>query len=315
MLLEDLHVILKVAEFRSITAAATDLDMSTPTASIAVKRVENALGVELFIRTTRQLRLSSAGERYIPQCEQALLMLEQARQQIRNDLDIVDGELRIAVSSDLGRNLVRSWLNNFMDIHPQVSVRLNLSDSNVDLFRDSLDMALRYLSPGSINDVNLYGFRICTVPTLLCAAHEYLDRHGTPAHPHDLPAHNGVLYQLFDITHDLWTFTKEDEEYKIKMNSDRVANDGDLVRRWCVDGKGLALKSCLEISTDLLSGNLVNVMPEFKPSPTELWLIFPSRQLITPAARLLRDTIKKKCHDILSQLIEIGVVDQSVLAR
>lgn len=124
-----------------------------------------------------------------------------------------------------------------------------------------------------------------------------------------------MLYQLFDITHDLWTFTKEDEAYKIKMNSDRVANDGDLVRRWCVDGKGLALKSCLEISTDLLSGNLVNVMPEFKSSSTELWLIFPIRQLITPAARLLRDTIKKKCHDILTQLIDNGVIDQSVLAR
>jgi len=69
MLLEDLQVILKVAEFRSITAAAANLDMRTSTASAALKRVENALGAELFIRTTRRLRLSSAGERYIPQCE------------------------------------------------------------------------------------------------------------------------------------------------------------------------------------------------------------------------------------------------------
>jgi len=67
MLLEDLQVILKVAEFRSITAAAANLNMRTATASAALKRVEKALGVELFIRTTRQLRLSSAGERYIPQ--------------------------------------------------------------------------------------------------------------------------------------------------------------------------------------------------------------------------------------------------------
>jgi DNA-binding transcriptional LysR family regulator len=106
MLLKDLQVVLKVAEFRSIPAAATHLDMRTATASAALKRVENALGAELFVRTTRQLRLSSAGERYIPQCGQALLMLDQARQNMRDDLDIVDGALRITLSSDLGRNLV-----------------------------------------------------------------------------------------------------------------------------------------------------------------------------------------------------------------
>ena len=200
-----------------------------------------------------------------------------------------------------------------MDAYPDVSVRVNLSDSNVDLFRDSIDIAIRYVRPGSLNDANLYGFKICNVPSLLCASTDYLEKHGIPAHPRDLTSHSGVLYQLYDITHDVWTFTKGGEDYKIRMNSNRVANDGDLVRRWCVDGKGLAIKSCLDISTDLLSGNLVSVIPEFTPSSTELWLLFPSRQLITPAARLLRDTIKEKCNAILNQLIENGILDESVL--
>ncbi len=312
MLLKDLQVVLKVAELRSITAAATHLDMSTPRASTALKRVEEALGVQLFIRTTRQLRLSSAGERYIPHCEQALLTLEQGRQLILSDLAIVEGELRIAVSSDFGRNLIRPWLNEFMDAYPDVSVRLNLSDSNVDLFRDAIDIAIRYIRPGSVNDASLYGFKICNVPALLCASPEYLNKYGTPAHPHELGSHRGVLYQLYDITHDVWTFTKKGEEFKVRMNSDRVANDGDLVRRWCLDGKGLAVKSCLDVSTDLLSDNLVNVMPEFTPSSTELWLLFPSRQLITPAARLLREKIKEKCNDILTQLINKGIIDEGV---
>ena len=99
MLLEDLQVVLKVAEFRSITAAAADLDMRTATASAALKRVESALGVELFIRTTRSLRLSGAGERYIPQCKEALLMLEQAKQKMKGELDNIAGELRMAASS------------------------------------------------------------------------------------------------------------------------------------------------------------------------------------------------------------------------
>lgn len=306
MLIEDLQVILKVAEQRSITGAATELDMRTATASAAVKRVEKELGVDLFVRTTRHLRLSTAGEQYIPQCEQALLTLKQARQQIKNDQNIVDGELRIALSSDLGRNLISPLLDDFLDVHPRVSVRLNLSDSKIDFFRDSVDVALRYGTP---DDANLYGFKICSVPRLLCASPEYLKKHGTPKHPEDLNSHNGLLYQLYDVIHDLWRFNRDGQDFKVKMSSNRAANDGDLVRRWCVAGKGLAVKSCLDMSADLLAGRLVNVMSDYKPVATELWLVFPSRQLITPAARLLRDAIKQRCSGVLSQLVDKGVID------
>jgi len=310
MYLQDLQVILKVAEFRNITAAAANLDMRTATASAALKRVESVLGVELFIRTTRQLRLSSAGERYIPQCEQALLMLDQARQNMKDDLDIVDGELRISLSSDLGRNLVTPWLDEFMETYSNVSLRSHISDSNIDFYRDSVDIALRYGSP---NDANLYGFKICDVPGLLCATQEYLDKNGAPKHPHDLASHNGLFYQLYDVIHDVWEFSGGGTEYKVKMSGNRASNDGDLVRRWCVAGKGLAVKSCLDMSADLLSGKVVSVMPEFKPRATELWLICPSRQSITPAVRLLRDSFKEKSRGILIQLIEKGILDDSVL--
>lgn len=312
MLLEDLQVVLKVAEFRSITAAAANLDMRTATASAALKRVESALGADLFIRTTRQLRLSNAGERYIPQCQQALLMLEQAKQNMVDDLDIVEGELRISVSSDLGRNLIIPWLDEFMDTHPKVSLRANISDSVVDFYRDAVDIAIRYGSP---NSANLYGFKICNIPAVLCATQNYLDKNGTPEHPHDLASHNGLFYQLYDIVHDTWTFSRNETEYKIKMNGNRVANDGDLVRRWCIAGKGLAIKSCLEISADLLSGKVVHVMPEYKPRMIELWLICPSKQSITPAVRLLRNALREKTKGILKQLIKNDILDASVLSQ
>ena len=311
MLLEDLQVVLKVAEFRSITAAAASLDMRPATASAALKRVESALGAELFIRTTRQLRLSGAGERYVPQCQLALQQLEQARQNMKEDLAVVDGELRIAVSSDLGRNLAIPWLDEFMAAHPQVSLRVNVSDSNIDFYRDSVDIALRYGSP---TDANLYGFKICNVPGLLCASAGYLEKHGTPAHPHDLASHNGLFYQLYDITHDTWEFTRDGKTIKVKMSGDRASNDGDLVRRWCVAGKGLAVKSCLDMSADLLAGRVVSVMPEFLPRSSELWLVCPSRQSITPAVRLLRDTFRKKCRDLLRQLVKKDILEESVLA-
>lgn len=97
------------------------------------------------------------------------------------------------------------------------------------------------------------------------------------------------------------------------LRPDTHPNDGDLVRRWCVAGKGLAVKSCLDMSRDLVKGNVVSLMPEFKATPTELWLICPSRQSITPATRLLRDMPREKTNDVLNHLIENDILDDSVL--
>lgn len=308
MLLEDLNVILKVAEFRSITAAAESLDMHTATASAAIKRVERVLGVELFIRTTRSLRLSVAGERYIPNCQQALQMLDVAKQNVKDDLDIIDGELRISIPSDLGRNLILPWLDEFMEEHPGISVKLHVSDSHIDFFRDPVDIALRYGSP---NDANLYGFKICKVPRVICATPQYLKAHGTPNHPNDLTTHNGLLYKLHDIVHDVWGFSYKSEFIKVKMKSNRVSNDADLVRRWCLSGKGIAVKSSLDMSHDLLSNQLVTLLTGFVLKPTELWIICPSRQTITPAVRLLREHLKIKCNYVLTQLIKKGILAQA----
>ena len=305
MLLEDLNVILKVAEFRSITAAAESLDMRTATASAAIKRVERALGVELFIRTTRHLRLSVAGEKYIPHCQQAVQMLDLAQQNVKDDLDIIDGELRISAPSDLGRHLILPWLDEFMETHTGVGVKLHISDSNIDFYRDPVDIALRYGSP---NDANLYGFKICNVPRVICATSEYLNNYGVPKHPNDLTTHNGLLYQLHDIIHDVWEFSHQGESIKVKMQSNRASNDAELVRRWCVNGKGIAAKSCLDMSHDLLTEQVTTLLGDFSPKSTELWLICPSRQTISPAVRLLREHLRIKCADVLNQLVNKGIL-------
>lgn len=305
MQIEDLEVILKVAEFRGITAAAESLDMRVATASAAIKRVEKQLGAELFIRTTRQLRLSAAGERYIPSCQEAVAMLAQAHQHVKEELAVIDGELRLALSSDLGRNIVVPWLDEFLTMHPSVKLKINLSDSNIDFYRDAVDIALRYGSP---TDSNLYGFKICDVPGLLCATEEYLSEFGQPKHPQELVRHNGLFYQLYDVIHDVWTFSKDGESFKVKMHGNRASNDGDLVRRWCVSGKGLAVKSSLDMSNDLLDKRVVPVMNDYQARKTELWLVCPSRQSITPAVRLLRDFLKTKCHEVLERLRHDGIL-------
>ncbi|MCQ8876458.1 LysR family transcriptional regulator [Pseudoalteromonas shioyasakiensis] len=310
MQLDDLKLILKVAEFKSITLAAAKLDMRTATASAAIKRVEAALGIDLFVRTTRHLRLSAAGERYIPQCEQALAVLENARQNLKGEHDEIEGELRVALSSDLGRNIVIPWIDEIMDKYPKVSLRAHISDSNIDFYRDSVDIALRYGSP---SDANVYGFKICNVPRLLCATKEYVQQHGNPQHPDELSQHQGLFYQLQDIINNVWEFTDGDTKFKVKMDGIRASNDGDLVRRWCVAGKGIAVKSALDIADDLLNDRVITLMPGYQHTCGELWLICPSRQSITPAVRLLRDACREKATRLLQQLVDKGVLAKSAL--
>ncbi|CAH0533559.1 HTH-type transcriptional regulator DmlR [Vibrio stylophorae] len=303
MQLDDLVIIEKVAHFGSITAAANHLDMRVATASAAVKRVEAHLGCELFVRSTRKLRLSIEGERFLPQCQQALALLEQAKANINQDQQKIQGELRLSLSSDLGRNVVLPWLDEMLDAHPELSLKVNIGDRNVDFYRDGIDVALRYGSP---SDASLYGFKICDAPRVICASPAYLEKYARPQHPQDLAMHNGLFYQISDMVHDVWHFSKGDQPFKVKMQGNRASNDADLVRRWCVAGMGVVTKSCLDMAADLLAGRVVSLLPEYRAEDTELWLVCPSRQSITPAIRLLRDKLRLECQQLLSQLIAAG---------
>ncbi|MDC9513875.1 LysR family transcriptional regulator [Pseudoalteromonas sp. CST5] len=310
MKIADLQVLLKVAELQSITAAANQLDMSSSAASVSLKRIEQALGAQIFVRTTRQIRLTPEGERYLPLCQQALDLLQQGQVLIHEEQQSISGEVRIAVSSEMGRNLMRVLLNNIMDKHSEVTLRLQASDSRADFYRDGIDVALRALTKEAAQELNLYGFKICNIAHVLCASPDYIKKHGEPLTPDDLLNHNALLYKLYEVVHDGWELYNDNQKYKVKMSSDRAVNDGDIVRRWCVDGTGIAKKSAIDVAEDLLAGRLKRLMPDYKIPLTEMWLVLPSRQLITPAIRLIRDELKHTISQLRKNLIAQGVINE-----
>ena len=110
------------------------------------------------------------------------------------------------------------------------------------------------------------------------------------------------------MLHDQWQFDDGKESVKVRVKGNRASDDGDLVRRWCVSGKGLAVKSCLDMADDLLTERVINIMPDYKPASTELWLICPSRQSITPTVHLLRDMFREKTESILNRIKNLGIV-------
>lgn len=305
MNVNDLKIVLKVAEQKSIKQAAESMDLLVATASAAVKRVETSLGVTLFQRSTRKLKITSAGEQALSQLAQAVALLNQVEQQSKHMLGTIEGEIRLSAPSDLGRNILLEWLDAFMDSYSKVSLKLHVSDSNVDFYRAPLDVALRYIP---YNNESVYGFKICDVPRVVCASPAYLAQCGRPEHPADLTSHNSLLYELKGTLHHAWTFTRNGEKFPVRVGGNRAANDADLVRRWCVSGKGIAMKSALDMSTDLLSGRVVPILQEFTAPPTELWLICPSRQLITPAIRKLREHLTQHCQHLLDSMRVQGLI-------
>jgi DNA-binding transcriptional LysR family regulator len=293
----DLSLFIRIAETGSITESAKQLGISTPAASSALKRLEIQLDVQLFIRTTRQLRITAQGEKFLFHCRQALESLEQGVISAHELLGNIKGELRFSVSSDLGRNIVSPWLDEMMDKHPSLSIDLNVSDTLSNFFLDQVDVALRYGKP---EDSTMVAFHIATINRITCASPSYLSEYGEPSHPEDLRQHNCLLYRLDGRLFNNWEYTNNSGNYRIKVSGNRVSNDTDIVRRWAITGRGIAYRSQIDISSDLSDKRLIQLLPEFQSPPVELYLLCPSRKQVTPAVIAFREMLREKCAHMLN---------------
>lgn len=305
----DLSLFIHTADSGSITRAAEQLNITTAAASAALKRLEKQLDVQLFIRSTRQLRITVEGERFLAYCRKALDNLETGKASIHALKGKVAGELRISAPSDLGRNLLLGWIDEIMDQHPELSIHLVLGDSLADFYLDKVDLAIRY---GKQNDSSMVAFKLATIDRILCASPSYLAAFGMPREPEELTQHNCLLYQLNNRTNDLWEFVstkraeentqynKQGDSYKVRVKGRHCTNDADIVRRWAIAGKGIAYKSRLDMSYDLRAGRVIRILPEYQSPSLDLNLMSPTRKQMTPASLLLRDILRENFAQLLS---------------
>ena len=293
----DLELFIRIVESGSITEAAKQLNITPSAVSSALKRLEKQLDVQLVIRTTRQLRITSQGEQYLFYCRQALQALEQGRIAAHQMQGKISGTLRLSVSSDLGRNVVLPWIDELVDLHPSLCVDLTVGDSLSDFFLDQVDVALRYGKP---EDSTLVSFHIATVSRITCASPGYIARFGTPSHPDDLRKHNCLLYRRGGRLFNSWEYMDDSGSYKVKVDSNRVSNDTDIVRRWAVCGKGIANRAEIDVISDLRSGQLVQLLPRFQSSSVELHLICPSRKQVNPAVIAFRELLRKRVKQMIA---------------
>jgi DNA-binding transcriptional LysR family regulator len=285
--LTDLELFVRTADLGSLTAAAKAMDWSPAAASAAIKRLESAWGTAVFVRSTRSLRLSSDGERMLPHVREALSALTEAQALGAGTRTALRGELQLSMPSDLGRNVLLPWLERFQQRHPELALRLHLSDRNADLMRAPLDMTIRYGTPRDSAQVALP--LVLDNPRLLVASPAYLARHGAPAAPEDLAQHQALRFMVGDEVPKTWRLQVDGEWVDAPVQGRRSANDSEIVTRWALDGLGIAYRSQLDMAAHLAAGRLVHINPHWTGELAHLHLVVPGRKQVTPAVRALRD--------------------------
>jgi DNA-binding transcriptional LysR family regulator len=297
MRLIDLELFVLAAESGSVSSAGRRIGISPATASASLKRLEESIGARLFLRSTRSQRLTGEGEIFLEHCRQALRTLNDGREALSAGRAVIQGVLQISLPSDLGRNVLLPLIDEFQARHSLLQIRLHCSDRVADVFRQPVDIALRY---GELPDSSLIALPIApTNRRILCAAPSYLLRYGTPAQPSELVEHNCLTYQLSDKAHDRWTFARDGLSTSVQVCGNRTSDDGEIVRRWAVAGCGIAYKSALDVISDVREGRLIRLCQEWETEAAPLYLICIDRRQLNPVVQLLRAFLVEKMADHL----------------
>ena len=277
----DLELFVRSSALGSFTAAAHEADLLPGQVAAAIKRLERDLDVRLFARTTRSLRLTAEGELYLPTALSVLESLRQGRDNLHGARATLRGVLQVSAPSDLGRNILLPWLSEFRREHPELTLRFHLSDQVADLFRDPVDVAIRY---GLNQEANYIALPLAPWNRrVLVASPDYLARHGRPQALEDLQQHACLLYLQLGRTYDKWRLGNR----TVQVSGPLFSDDADVVRRWALLGEGIAYKSWLDVSANVASGELEVLLPEHPGELTPVTLVCPHRKQLSPAVSQL----------------------------
>jgi DNA-binding transcriptional LysR family regulator len=283
--LKQIETFVSVANRGSLTAAATAEGVAPGVVSRRLDALEARLGVKLLLRTTRRVTLTFEGSAYLEDCQRILRELGDAEASVSLGGVKARGHLRLSAPAGFGRRHVAPLIMQFLDANPEVTVNLDLSDRLVDLVNEGVDCAIRV---GELTDSSLVSIKLAENRRVVVASPDYLERHGTPQTLADLASHNCLsLGQQRG-----WLFRVGEEIASIKVSGQLECNDGAVLHKWALAGRGLAWRSLWEVGADLQSGALVSVLDGFAAPPTGIHAVFPQRKYLPLRVRLLIDHLK-----------------------
>ena len=288
MLLDNIALFLQIVEKGSLVAAGREAGLSPTTVSERLATLESHFGVVLLNRTTRALNLTEEGRTLVEGAKQVLGDVQDLESRSRLGAETLSGTIRVSAPSDLGRTLVSTEIHRFLAAHPAIAIELLLSDGYVDVVGQGFDIALRF---GPVTDSSLRVRPLGPQQRVVCAAPSYLDARGAPDQPEDLKSHNCLVMRFGSSLDNVWRFGEAATQQAVTVRGDRVANDGALVRQWCLAGHGVMLKSALDVAADLRSGALVQLLARYAPPPTPLQMLFPPSRAQPKRVRALADQL------------------------
>jgi DNA-binding transcriptional LysR family regulator len=289
--LQAISVFAQVVEQGHLSRAAERLGLSTSAVSRHLADLEAHLGVRLLNRTTRRLSLTEAGQAFYERSVQLLADLEEAEAAVSSGAVTPRGTLKITCSMTFGIRLLAPAIAAFAARHPAVRFEIELSDRQVDIVDEGIDLAVRI---GDIGPQTLIGRRIGSMQLVCCAAPAYLAAHGTPRLPAELARHACLTY-AYSATGNAWRFLDaQGHEHMVRVQGGVHANNGQMLAVLATSGMGIVLEPDFIVAPELASGALVALLPGHAPAASGIYVVYPSRRHLSAKVRAFADFLVER---------------------
>ncbi len=278
------RVFVAIVERGSMVAAAQQLEMSRAMVTRYLSQMEEWTGARLLHRTTRKLSLTDAGERTLALSRKMLEVAEAIDQVEERPNDEIRGILRITCSQSLGQTALAGAVTQYLKRHPQVAVDLQMNNRAVNLVEERIDLALRITND---LDPNLIARPLSRCASVVCASPAYLAAKGTPERPEDLASHNCLTYSWFGKS--LWHFERHGETSSVAVSGNLSANESVVLLAGTLQGAGISLQPWYSAAPLLAKGELVELLPDYKPQVMGIYGIYTSRKQMPATLRSMLD--------------------------
>ncbi|CCD95933.1 putative transcriptional regulatory protein domain, LysR family [Bradyrhizobium sp. ORS 375] len=288
--LSSLRAFVKVVESGSFAEAGRQLRLSRSAISKYIGELEQSLGVQLIVRTTRHASPTETGQRYFERAVSILADLDAADQAVSQSQAAPRGLLRINAPMSFGTLRLGPVVADFMSRYPELQLQIVLSDDLLDPVQDGFDVTLRI---AELESSSLVARRIMPVDRVICAAPAYLARHGTPESPEDLRRHTSLTYG-FLLTGNQWKLTGRDGDHWIQPAWSLCVNNAEVLRDVATKGQGIALIPHFIAAEALASGALTAILADYTAPPLALYAIYPPTRHLSVKVRLFIDFLVER---------------------
>ncbi|MBR0695377.1 LysR substrate-binding domain-containing protein [Bradyrhizobium lablabi] len=275
----------------SLSAAARSLSSSLTSVSRQISALEEHFGTRLLLRTTRQLALTDDGRLLYERAKLILGEVKEVEAALSRDRHQPSGRIRVSSPSLMGRLVIAPLLAEFLRRYPALSVELLLVDRPVDMVEEDIHLALRV---GRLRDSQLVARRLADLRMIVCASPDYLARRGVPDTPHDLAAHDCLVFSDTPGRAE-WRFADDTKAgRKIRITGRLWMNSLDALVGAAKEGAGIVRVPSWQVEGDLATGRLRCLLADYEPSPTPLNLIFQPSRLASPKIRAFVDYLVER---------------------